>query len=110
MGLKSLATVHKHITTSKRRVAGRVQTAAAPLTSPPGTRTAQRLSLWGAAPRFPLKQCRRGSISLHDVVGNRDAFALEVRGDSMRDEHSISGDYVGGAHAHARKAESWLGS
>jgi len=34
------------------------------------------------------------SISLHDVVGNRDVFALEVRGDSMRDEHIISGDYV----------------
>jgi SOS-response transcriptional repressor LexA len=28
------------------------------------------------------------------VVGNRDVFALEVRGDSMRDEHIISGDYV----------------
>jgi repressor LexA len=27
-------------------------------------------------------------------VGNRDVFALEVRGDSMRDEHIISGDYV----------------
>jgi repressor LexA len=34
------------------------------------------------------------SVSLHDVVGNRDVFALEVRGDSMRDEHIISGDYV----------------
>jgi len=34
------------------------------------------------------------SISLHDVVGNRDVFALEVRGDSMRDEHIIDGDYV----------------
>ena len=32
--------------------------------------------------------------SLHDVVGNRDVFALEVRGDSMRDEHIINGDYV----------------
>jgi repressor LexA len=28
------------------------------------------------------------------VVGNRDVFALEVRGDSMRDEHIIDGDYV----------------
>ena len=34
------------------------------------------------------------TISLHDVVGNRDVFALEVRGDSMRDEHIINGDYV----------------
>ncbi len=34
------------------------------------------------------------TISLADVVGNRDVFALEVRGDSMRDEHIINGDYV----------------
>jgi repressor LexA len=34
------------------------------------------------------------SISLHDVVGNRDVFALEVRGESMREEHIINGDYV----------------
>ena len=51
-----------------------------PDASPPGCRWRQ--------PRVPE------SISLHDVVGNRDVFALEVRGDSMRDEHIISGDYV----------------
>jgi len=34
------------------------------------------------------------TISLRDVVGNKDVFALEVRGDSMRDEHIINGDYV----------------
>ena len=28
------------------------------------------------------------------MVGYRDVFALEVRGDSMRDEHIINGDYV----------------
>jgi repressor LexA len=34
------------------------------------------------------------SISLNDIIGNREVFALEVRGDSMRDEHIVSGDYV----------------
>ena len=34
------------------------------------------------------------SISLGDIIGNREVYALEVRGDSMRDEHIVSGDYV----------------
>jgi repressor LexA len=34
------------------------------------------------------------TISLGDILGNRECFALEVRGDSMRDEHIMSGDYV----------------
>src|SRR6202000_2181476 len=34
------------------------------------------------------------SISLGDIIGNREVFALEVRGESMRDEHIVSGDYV----------------
>ena len=34
------------------------------------------------------------SISLGDIVGDRDAFALQVRGESMRDEHILDGDYV----------------
>ena len=34
------------------------------------------------------------TISLGDIIGNREVFALEVRGDSMRDEHIINGDYV----------------
>ena len=34
------------------------------------------------------------TISLGDIIGNREVFALEVRGDSMRDEHIVSGDYV----------------
>jgi repressor LexA len=34
------------------------------------------------------------SISLSDIVGHRDVFALRVRGDSMRDEHIVDGDFV----------------
>jgi repressor LexA len=74
MALKSLATVHKHTR----------------------TRTTDRLPLAGRiAAGLPVETSETmDSISLHDVVGNRDVFALEVRGDSMRDEHIINGDYV----------------
>jgi repressor LexA len=34
------------------------------------------------------------TISLGDIIGAREVFALEVRGDSMRDEHIVNGDYV----------------
>jgi repressor LexA len=34
------------------------------------------------------------TLSFGDIVGNREAFALRVRGDSMRDEHIVDGDYV----------------
>jgi hypothetical protein len=34
------------------------------------------------------------TISLSDIIGSREVYALEVRGDSMRDEHIVSGDYV----------------
>ncbi len=34
------------------------------------------------------------TISIGDMIGNRDVFALEVRGDSMRDEHIVDGDFV----------------
>ena len=31
---------------------------------------------------------------MSEIVGNREVFALEVHGDSMRDEHIVNGDYV----------------
>ena len=34
------------------------------------------------------------TISLADFVRSKDVFVLEVRGDSMQDEHIMSGDYV----------------
>ncbi|MGH9560886.1 MAG: transcriptional repressor LexA, partial [Terracidiphilus sp.] len=65
---------------------------------PPGSRTRSSLKLPLAgriAAGQPVEQMETSeTISLHDVVGNRDVFALEVRGDSMRDEHIINGDYV----------------
>ena len=100
MGLKSLATVHKHITNlEKKGLLDRVHNRSRSIdVLPPGTRTrsSERLPLAGRiAAGMPVEAMETDeSISLHDVVGNRDVFALEVRGDSMRDEHIISGDYV----------------
>ena len=100
MGLKSLATVHKHITNlEKKGLLDRVHNRSRSIdVLPPGTRTrtSDRLPLVGRiAAGLPVEASETSeSISLHDVVGNRDVFALEVRGDSMRDEHIISGDYV----------------
>jgi repressor LexA len=100
MDLKSLATVHKHITNlEKKGLLDRVHNRSRSIdVLPPGarSRTSDRLPLAGRiAAGMPVEAMEtEESISLHDVVGNRDVFALEVRGDSMRDEHIISGDYV----------------
>ncbi len=100
MGLKSLATVHKHITNlEKKGMLDRVHNRSRSIdVVPPGTRTRSslRLPLAGRiAAGLPVETMEtQETISLHDVVGNRDVFALEVRGDSMRDEHIIDGDYV----------------
>jgi repressor LexA len=100
MGLKSLATVHKHITNlEKKGLLGRVHNRSRSIDIlPPGTRnrSSDRLPLAGRiAAGLPVEAAENlETISLHDVVGNRDVFALEVRGDSMRDEHIINGDYV----------------
>src|SRR5215472_7091129 len=100
MGLKSLATVHKHISNLEQKgVLDRVHNRSRSIeVLPPGARTraTDRLPLAGRiAAGLPVETSENvETISLHDVVGNRDVFALEVRGDSMRDEHIISGDYV----------------
>ena len=100
MSLKSLATVHKHITNlEKKGFLDRVHNRSRSIdVLPPGarTRSSLRLPLVGRiAAGVPVETVETPeSISLSDVVGNRDVFALEVRGDSMRDEHIIDGDYV----------------
>lgn len=100
LSLNSLATVHKHITNLHAK--GLLQRShnrsrsidVIPQRSP--KRTAERLPLLGriAAGR-PVEAIESAeSISLGDIIGNREVFALEVRGDSMRDEHIVSGDFV----------------
>jgi len=100
LGLKSLATVHKHITNLANK--GLLQRSHNRSRSidvlPPRSRSrsAERLQLMGAITAGQPVETFENSetISLSDIVGNRDAFALRVRGDSMRDEHILDGDYV----------------
>jgi repressor LexA len=100
LGLSSLATVHKHVTNLQNK--GLLQRAhnrsrSIDVLSPrSGRKSADRLPLMGriAAGR-PVEAIESAeSISLGDIIGNREVFALEVRGDSMRDEHIVSGDFV----------------
>ena len=100
LGLNSLATVHKHVTNLQNK--GLLQRAhnrsrsidVLPQRKP---RSAMdRLPLMGRiAAGKPVEAIEHAeSISLGDILGNRECYALEVRGDSMRDEHIMSGDYV----------------
>jgi repressor LexA len=98
--LKSLATVHKHITNLQNK--GLLQRShnrsrsidVLPARSKP--RPADRLPLMGRiAAGLPVEAIENAeSISIGDIVGNREVFALEVSGDSMRDEHIVDGDFV----------------
>jgi repressor LexA len=77
LDLRSLATVHKHITNLQSKG----------LLSRAHNRSR---SLEVLPPRAKGPE----SISLGDIIGNRDVFALQVRGESMRDEHILDGDFV----------------
>ncbi len=100
LNLKSLATVHKHITNLQNK--GALQRGhnrsrsidVLPTRSRP--RASERLPLMGRiVAGLPVEAMQTSeSISLSDIVGNREVFALEVRGESMRDEHIVDGDYV----------------
>ena len=102
LGLNSLATVHKHVTNLQSK--GLLQRAhnrsrsidVLPQRSTRRSGGAERLPLLGriAAGR-PVEAIETAeTISLGDIIGGREVFALEVRGDSMRDEHIVSGDFV----------------
>ncbi|MEO8725387.1 MAG: transcriptional repressor LexA [Acidobacteriaceae bacterium] len=103
MGLSSLATVHKHISNLERkgevkRDYNKSRSIDIVTRKAPKTRGAieVRLPLMGriAAGR-PLEAVENPeSISLSDITRSRDVFVLEVRGDSMQDEHIVEGDYV----------------
>jgi repressor LexA len=101
LGLSSLATVHKHVTNLQskgllQRAHNRSRSIDVIPVRPPKKTTSDRLPLMGRiAAGQPVEAIESSeSISLNDIIGNREVFALEVRGDSMRDEHIVSGDYV----------------
>lgn len=102
LDLKSLATVHKHVTNLQLKGALQrghnrsrsIDVLPQPKRGRPVVR--ERLPLLGRiVAGLPVEAVQTAeSISLNDIVGGREVFALEVRGDSMRDDHIVDGDYV----------------
>ncbi len=101
LGLNSLATVHKHVTNLQGKgLLQRSHNRSRSIDVLPQRSTrkggSERLPLLGriAAGR-PVEAIESAeTISLSDIIGSREVFALEVRGDSMRDDHIVSGDFV----------------
>ncbi len=104
--LTSLATVHKHLSTLERKGfirRGYNQSRSIEVTQLPKPvreqvieRHVVRLPLVGriAAGR-PLEAVEdRETISLGDFVRGQNSFVLQVKGNSMQDDHILNGDYV----------------
>lgn len=101
IGLSSLATVHKHITNLENkgmlsRTPNRSRSIdLLPTPIPQASNKRQWPLLGRIAAGRPVEAVEtRETISLDDMLGDKTVFALEVRGDSMRDEHIVHGDYV----------------
>ena len=104
MGLNSLATVHKHVTNLEKKgllkrgynrsrsidllpPRGKMKQAlAAPLTLPLMGRIAAGRPIEGVE--------NPETINFADFTRSKDVYVLEVRGDSMQDEHIVEGDYI----------------
>ena len=103
--LASLATVHKHISVLEAKnylKRGFNQSRSLELTQ--GTcrssggrrRRSRRFRCWGGSPRA-LRWKRWSSArccNFADFAGNGDTYALEVRGNSMIDDHICDGDVI----------------
>jgi repressor LexA len=110
LGLSSLATVHKHISNLEKKgllkrdynrsrsidvlaprgrmkqAMGMAAVAAAGVSLP---------LLGRIAAGQPIEAVQNPeTISLGDITRSRDVYVLQVRGDSMQDEHIVDGDYV----------------
>jgi repressor LexA len=106
LGLSSLATVHKHVSNLEKK--GLLKrdynrSRSIDLVAPRGR---AKQSMVAAAPTSlpllgriaagrPVETLQNPeTISLADFTRSKDVFVLEVRGDSMQDEHIVDGDYV----------------
>jgi repressor LexA len=104
--LSSLATVHKHISNlEKKGLLTRDYNRSRSIDLlPPKGRLKQAMSinttmvlplLGRIAAGQPIEAVENPeTISLADFVRSKEVFVLEVRGDSMQDEHILNGDYV----------------
>jgi repressor LexA len=108
LGLASLATVHKHISALEAKSylrRGFNQSRSLEI-GPKYTQEMRRTRQESAAlPEIPLLGRiaagmpveaveNRSTLNFQDFVGNPDTFALEVRGDSMIEDHICSGDVI----------------
>jgi repressor LexA len=106
LGLNSLATVHKHVSNLQEKgLLNRDynRSRSIDLVPPKGqlkramsVQTGMVLPLVGRIAAGQPIEAIQGSetISLADFVRSKDVFVLEVRGESMQDEHILDGDYV----------------
>jgi len=106
IGLNSLATVHKHISNLEKKgllTRDYNRSRSIDLLPPKGkfkqamaVNTGLVLPLVGRiAAGQPIEAIETlETISLADFVRSKEVFVLEVRGDSMRDEAILDGDYV----------------
>lgn len=100
LDLRSLATVHKHITNLQNKgLLQRSHNRSRSIDLVPQrtkNRASDSLPLLGKiAAGLPVETSEAAdSISLNDIIGTREVFALQVRGDSMCDEHIVDGDFV----------------
>ena len=104
LGLSSLATVHKHITNlEKKGLLKRDYNRSRSIDVLPIRGMFKRqpprdlsLPLMGRiAAGQPIEAVENPeTISLGDITRSKDVFVLQVKGESMKDEHILDGDYV----------------
>jgi repressor LexA len=106
LGLSSLATVHKHISNLEKKgllTRDYNRSRSIDLLPPKGrlkqamsVNTTMVLPLVGRiAAGQPIEAVQNPeTISLADFVRSKEVIVLEVRGESMQDEHILDGDYV----------------
>lgn len=104
LGLSSLATVHKHISNlEKKGLLKRDYNRSRSIDVLPVRGMFKRqvpkelaLPLMGRiAAGHPIEAVENPeTISLGDITRSKDVFVLQVKGESMKDEHIVDGDYV----------------
>jgi repressor LexA len=104
LGLSSLATVHKHVSNLEKKALLKRDYNR--------SRSIDVLPIRGIFKRQPPKELalpllgriaagqpieaveNPETISLGDITRSKDVFVLQVKGESMKDEHIVDGDYV----------------
>jgi repressor LexA len=99
LDLTSLATVHKHILNLERKgLLRRSPNRSRSIDLLPKRKPAEFVEipmLGRIAAGQPVESVEtRETLSLNGIANNPSVFALEVRGESMRDDHIMDGDYV----------------